>query len=158
MIATRIGQMRAITCASPMLIAAHGVPQHPCELENLPCVAIDAPMQASGWRFRDPQTGAAMAIEPPARLIASTEARIDAAIAGVGFARLLHYQAYGALVDGRLVPILAAFEPEPLPVHLVHATHGQMPLKMRRFLDFAAPRLRQVLARLTAEPGFSEQR
>ena len=37
-------------------------------------------------------------------------------------------------------------EPPPLPIHLVHATHGAMPLKMRRFLDFAAPRLRLSVA------------
>jgi DNA-binding transcriptional LysR family regulator len=40
--------------------------------------------------------------------------------------------------------VLAAHEPEPLPIHLVHAARGHMPLKMRRFLEFAAPRLRSV--------------
>lgn len=36
------------------------------------------------------------------------------------------------------------------PVHLVHATRGQMPLKMRRFLDFAAPRLRKALGAISS--------
>ena len=156
MIATRIGQMRAITCASPKLIEAHGTPQHPADLATLPCIAIDAPTQASAWRFRDPQTGVSIDTDLTARLATAAEARIDAAIAGAGFARLLHYQAYDALIDGRLVPVLSPFEPEPLPVHLIHVPQGQMPLKMRRFLDFAAPRLRQVLARITAEPGFPQ--
>jgi len=30
-------------------------------------------------------------------------------------------------------------------VHLMHVSRGQMPLKMRRFLDFAAPRLRRAI-------------
>jgi len=34
--------------------------------------------------------------------------------------------------------VLPPFEPEPVPVNLVHGASGQMPLKMRRFLDFAA--------------------
>jgi hypothetical protein len=39
---------------------------------------------------------------------------------------------------------LEAFERERAPVHLLHVADGQMPLKMRRFLDFAAPRLKEV--------------
>jgi DNA-binding transcriptional LysR family regulator len=157
MIATRIGTMRAITCASPALIAGHGVPQHPSDLEALPCIALDGGSPASAWHFRDPRTGTPIQADLPARLVTASEARIEAAMAGAGFARLLHYQAYDALLDGRLVPVLAAFEPEPLPVHLVHVTRGQMPLKMRRFLDFAAPRLRQTLAQFVDRPGMAER-
>jgi hypothetical protein len=36
----------------------------------------------------------------------------------------------------------------PLPVHLLHAARGALPVKMRVFLDFAAERLRQRLAAL----------
>ena len=39
-----------------------------------------------------------------------------------------------------------SFEPDPVPVNLVRASRAQMPLKMRRFLDFAAPRLRKTVA------------
>jgi hypothetical protein len=31
-------------------------------------------------------------------------------------------------------------------VHLLHAAQGLLPLKMRRFMDVAAPRLRRDLA------------
>jgi hypothetical protein len=41
--------------------------------------------------------------------------------------------------------VLAGHEPAPLPVHLVHAGQGLLPLKMRSFLEFAAPRLRKAL-------------
>ena len=73
---------------------------------------------------------------------------MEAAIAGLGVARLLHYQAAEVVEDGRLVILLAGFEPNPAPVHLLHAARGQMPLKMRRFLDFAALRLRLALGQL----------
>ncbi|RUY01194.1 LysR family transcriptional regulator, partial [Mesorhizobium sp. M7A.F.Ca.CA.004.04.1.1] len=36
----------------------------------------------------------------------------------------------------------------PWPVSLVHAGHGLLPVKLRAFLDFAAPRLKERLARL----------
>jgi hypothetical protein len=32
-----------------------------------------------------------------------------------------------------------------MPVHLIHAAQGRLPLKMRSFLEFAAPRLRKSL-------------
>ena len=75
---------------------------------------------------------------------------MQAAIRGVGVTRLLYYQVIEAVEAGWLTIILEAFEPIPAPVHLLHAARGQMPLKMRRFLDFAAPRLRQALSELDA--------
>ncbi len=65
---------------------------------------------------------------------------------------MLSYQAAPAVIAGKLRIILQEFEPEPLPVHLIHAGQGLLPLKMRRFLDFAAPRLRQSLAADEARP------
>ena len=49
------------------------------------------------------------------------------------------------MAAGRLRIILRAFEPEPLPVHLVHVGQPMLPLKLRAFLDFAAPRLKAAL-------------
>ena len=52
--------------------------------------------------------------------------------------------------------MLQEFEPEPLPVHLLHAAQGRLPLKMRSFLEFAAPLLRKSLesdaAKLAIKP------
>ncbi|HMC48100.1 MAG TPA: LysR family transcriptional regulator, partial [Caballeronia sp.] len=71
----------------------------------------------------------------------------------VGITRLLHYQVAEAVEADALRIILDAFEPDPVPVNLVHASRGQMPLKMRRFLDFAAPRLRDVFKKVAASVG-----
>lgn len=139
MIATRIGAMRTVLCASPALLAAHGEPREMDDLRRLPFIAFEGPAPG-GSEFL-----------PPARLAVSTaEAAAEAAIRGVGVARLLHYQVADAVADGKLQIMLAAFEPEPTPVHLIHVARGQMPLKMRRFIDMAAPSLRQVLDRLSA--------
>ena len=43
--------------------------------------------------------------------------------------------------------VLQDHEPDPIPVHLIHAGRSLLPLKMRSFLEFAAPRLRKSLAR-----------
>ena len=102
------------------------------------------------WRFRNPEKGSLFEVTVGPRLITTAEASMEAAVRGVGLARLLHYQAYDAIRAGKLRIVLEAYELEPFPVHLMHVALGQMPLKMRRFLDFATPLLRQSLAPLSA--------
>ncbi len=48
---------------------------------------------------------------------------------------------------GALAVVLEPFEPAPVPVNLVHAGQGLLPLKLRAFVDFAAPSLRAGLLR-----------
>jgi DNA-binding transcriptional LysR family regulator len=140
LVATRLGAMRALLVASPALLQRHGVPKHPRDLAELPAVALDIPL--SNLAARDP-AGA------HARLsVTGAEAAIDAVKAGIGYARLLHYQVADALKAGQLVPILDSFEPAPLPVHALHPPLTQLPLKTRRFLDYASGRLRASLRKI----------
>jgi DNA-binding transcriptional LysR family regulator len=146
MVATQIGTMRTVTCASPALLAGRSMPQTPDDLVRFPCVTVDTPMPSPSWRFRDPRSGAALDVSVQPRLtVTTTEAAAQAAVRSVGVIRLLHYQVVGEVKRGGLQIVLEAYEPESAPVHLVHASRGQMPLKMRRFLDFAAPRLKREL-------------
>jgi DNA-binding transcriptional LysR family regulator len=146
MVATQIGTMRTVTCASPALLAGRGMPQIPDDLVRFPCVTVDTPMPSPSWRFRDPRSGAALDVSVQPRLtVTTTEAAAQAAVRSVGVIRLLHYQVVEEVKRGGLQIVLEAYEPESAPVHLVHASRGQMPLKMRRFLDFAAPRLKREL-------------
>jgi DNA-binding transcriptional LysR family regulator len=153
MIATRVGSMRSVLCGSPQLLANRGEPTTPGDLLGLPCVALQSVGTKPLWEFRDPATGAAIEVSVTPRLITAPDAAVDAAIRGVGFVRLRHYQAFDPLRTGKLMLLLQAFEPEPAPVHLMHLPRSQMPLKMRRFLDFAAPRLRKSLAAISAATG-----
>jgi DNA-binding transcriptional LysR family regulator len=149
MIATRVGSMRRVVCGSPELLERHGVPRTPEELSRMPCVAsIGVQTLASAWHFRLPGTGTEIEVPIFPRLATTAEAAVDAAIRGVGFVCLRHYQVVDAVKCGKLRIVLKKYEPEAAPIHLIHATRGQMPLKMRRFLDFAAPRLRKALARI----------
>lgn len=146
MVATRIGSMRTVTVASPAVLARHGEPTHPDALGAYPCIKVDTPRLAPAWRFRGADGGAPVDVAVQPRLTVTTpEAAVDAATHGVGVARVLHYQVASAVQGGALQIILEGFEPEPAPVHLVHASRGLMPLKMRRFLDFSAPRLKALL-------------
>jgi DNA-binding transcriptional LysR family regulator len=159
MVATQVGLMRTVVCASPELLGAHGVPQTIDDLQKLPCVTVDAPMPLPGWRFKTPGSEAMQEVSIVPRLsVTTTEAAAQAAIRSVGVTRLLHYQVAEAIKANALRIILTAFEPDPVPVNLVHVSRGQMPLKMRRFLDFAAPRLRDVLGKVAMTDSLREEK
>jgi hypothetical protein len=66
-------------------------------------------------------------------------------MAGIGVTLAISYQVAKQVAEGKLQVVLQEFEPEPMPVHLIHAAQGRLPLKMRSFLEFAAPRLRRSL-------------
>lgn len=146
MIATTVGSMRTVICASPELLAVHGVPQTVAALQEMPCIALDGPGSSANWRLTDPQTKTATLVAMAPRLSVTTvEAAIRAALLHVGIIRLFHYQVADAVKAGNLRIVFEPFEPEPAPVNVVHVARGQMPLKMRSFLDFALPRLRRRL-------------
>jgi DNA-binding transcriptional LysR family regulator len=148
MIATRVGDMRTVVCASPELLAAHGTPRTPVDLQSLPCVSF-AGAAIPSWSFRDPETKRTFETAIVPRLsVTSGEAVVEAAVRRAGVARILHYHCADALRDGRLVRILQEYELEPVPVHLMHAARGLLPLKVRVFLDFATGRLRSDLSSL----------
>jgi len=67
-------------------------------------------------------------------------------MAGLGITRVLSYQVATAIRAGALTIALTEFEPPPWPVSLVFAGQRLLPLKLRAFLDFATPRLRERLS------------
>ena len=147
LVALRVGAVSWITCASPDYLSRHGTPETPAALADHECLAFEGLQTSRSWTFTS--GGDAIAIRP--RLGVNTaEALIEAAGAGLGVARMTSYQAAAALRDGRLVRLLRAYEPEVIPVHLVHTGPPLLPLKLRAFLDFASPRVRAALAALPA--------
>lgn len=142
--ATRVAMIRRVACASPAYFHAHGVPTTPQELATHRCISFDALGSAHSWSFA--KDSAQLMVPVHSRLVVNTaEAAIDAAIAGVGITRVLSYQIDAARRSGLLALALQEFEPAPFPVSLVYSTQRRLPLKLRAFLDFAAPRLRERL-------------
>jgi DNA-binding transcriptional LysR family regulator len=145
LIATRVGSVRQVVCASPLYLARHGAPRAPEDLPAHDGIAFGGMVGGSGWTFR--REGRSVEVEPRRRLLLNTtEPAIEAALAGFGLTRVPDYQIRGELLSGELVELLAEYAPDPLPVSLVYPDLGLMPLKLRSFLDWSAPRLRAALA------------
>jgi DNA-binding transcriptional LysR family regulator len=141
LIATQLGNIRRVVCASPAYLSTAGAPAAPRNLAAHECISFELLATANTWRFNIEGADSSVPIHP--RLIVSTaEAAIDAAIAGVGITCVLSYQIESALRTGALRLLLESFEPLPLPVSFLYSSQGRLPLKLRALLDFAAPRLR----------------
>jgi DNA-binding transcriptional LysR family regulator len=140
-VATRLGAVTWVTCASPDYLETRGTPETPEALEGHDCVMFEGLYSNNLWTFGRGQQALAVPIRP--RFAVNTaDAAIAASIASAGITRVLSYQVASAVTAGALRLILRPFEPEPLPVHLVYGGQSLVPLKLRAFLDFAAPRLR----------------
>ena len=149
MVATRLGVVSWVACASPHYLAARGTPQTPGALSRHDCVMFEGLYSTNVWSFGRGAQAGQMPVRP--RFAVNTaDAAIAAAVASAGITRVLSYQVRAAVGEGKLRIILRDFEPEPLPVHLVHAGQTLLPLKLRAFLDFAAPRLKASLQAIAA--------
>lgn len=145
LVAGAVGTVRRVVCGSPAYLAARGVPAKPQDLAAHDCIGFDVLASRRAWVFGEGK--AALSVPVVSRLEVNTaEAAIGAAILGTGLVRVLSYQVAEAVANGTLAVVLQDYESAPLPVSLVHKGQAPLPLKLRVFLDFAAPRLRGRIA------------
>jgi DNA-binding transcriptional LysR family regulator len=138
LVATRVGRVRRVLCASPEYLAQHGTPLSPKDLAQHQIVAASGISPSTEWRFAD---GMQVRVSP--RLTTTTnDAAVDAALAGLGITRLLSYQVAQELAQGRLVALLVEHETAPLAVHVVHREQRQGSPRVRAFVDLAVAALR----------------
>lgn len=150
LIATRLGGLRRVVCASPAYLKRHGTPETLADLARHDCITFAGISSPVNWKFDGIGTASIRS-----RLVVTTaEAAVDAAIAGIGVTRLLTYQVAEALDAGKLRLILTGFETPAVPVNLVSVEGRQAPARVRAFLDFAVPRLRARLTALGESPVF----
>jgi DNA-binding transcriptional LysR family regulator len=75
-----------------------------------------------------------------------TDVTIDACLRGLGIGRFLEYQVQALVRARRLRRLLAAHEPQPLPIRLVYPHARLLSGNVRAFVAFAMPRLKAAVA------------
>ena len=149
MIATLVGTLRLVTCASAKILNKKVKILSPNDLVNLPFVSLKIASTRQQWSYSLPESEISFNVNIFPRLtITDSESVVKAAINGVGATQQLHYQVKDAIENGELKVLLPEFEPANIPVNLVHKSRKYMPQKMRTFLDFAEPKLKNKLDEL----------
>jgi len=144
LIATGLGTVRHVICASPDYLAANGIPSTPDDVARHSVVTFQSVSALSSWVFES--EGVEIPSSFRSRLGVNTiDAAIDAGLAGAGLIRAVSYQVVDHVRAGRLRIVMQSFEPAPRPVHLVYDAQNRLPLKLRAFVDFVVPRMRERL-------------
>lgn len=140
LVAIRVGSIRRIVCGAPNYFERFGRPGTPADLINHRIVVASPVSPSTEWRFgRD--LSETVRLDPRLRFNSVAAAR-EVVRRGWGLTRVLSYQVGPELEDGRLQSVLEDFEPDPLPIHLVHVEGRRAPAKVRAFIDFAKEKLR----------------
>ena len=153
MVAMRIGgDVRRVVVASPRYLAEHPRIDDLADIAKHRIITITH-FGHDTWVF-PPAAGSSIprSIQFKPRLVVnSVRIALASALDGYGVARLYSYHVAPHVRSGALKILLRDAEPPPMPVHLI-TPHGRTLVpKVRAFIDFAAPRLREAFARLSAE-------
>ncbi len=147
LVATKVGEVGRVVCASPKYVARHGRPRVPRDLAEHRCIGFSPAAPTDTWTFGAGRGKRATHVKVrPALSVNTAEAAIGSALDGHGVTCVLSYQVKNELRDGSLVRLLESYESTPLPVHLVTPAGGATVAKVRAFVDLAVPRLRHQLA------------
>ena len=146
LVAIRTGETGRVACASPAYLKRAGALRAPADLAAHRCVSSSGLAPGHEWTFGTGQGGTGVTRVPITPALASNqvEAALDACVQGVGVGQFLRYQVQALLDDGRLARVLAAFEPPPLPIHVIYPQARLLSSNVRAFVDWAVPRLRRV--------------
>ena len=136
LVARPIAQQRLVVCASPVYLESAGRPANPDALAGHRCLVFRMPStgRIRPWEF-------VVARRPHAFTPRSTvtmndgEALVAAAVAGFGLAQVPDLMAEGELRAGRLVEVLKAHRPPPLPISLVYPSSRQVTPRLRALID-----------------------
>lgn len=136
-----VGSVRMVLCASPTYLEKYGTPKQPDDLSKHTIIASTAGSNLMNWRFNN--NGKNHEVRLNVRLCVNTnDAAINAAMQGFGITRLLSYQVAPHINDGDLNIILKQWEPEPLPINIIHREDRHGAVKVRALIDLLAERLR----------------
>lgn len=148
LVATQVGEVRRVVCASPAYVQRFGSPQSLDDLAAHRCISFDGLDAADVWVFVGNGADKRRVAVRSRMTVTTADAAIAAAELGLGLTRVLSYQVADALRDGRLVRVLANDEPPAVPASLIYPGQGRLPMKTRAFIDFAVGRMRANLQAL----------
>lgn len=144
--AIKLGTAPRKIVASPEYLAERGVPKTIDDLEHHSCLGLNFRRSSPLWPLRD--SGRVIDRNVSGPLMANNGATVrHMALAGMGLARMGEFHIRKDLQSGHLVEVMHhATEGDTEDIHAVFLGGGRMPHRVRAFLDFMTPRLRDFLA------------
>lgn len=140
LVARELGRAQARCFASPTYLASRKKPQRPADLDGHDCIVYPPLAPAGSWAFR--VKGRTVHTRVRGRLVVnSLPLSLDAALRGVGIARIPMPFAKDAVRSGALVEVLAPYAPAPTPVLVAYPSGVLTPPRVRAFVELALQHL-----------------
>jgi DNA-binding transcriptional LysR family regulator len=136
LMARALAPSRRVLCCSPDYAARRGVPRTIAEVAAHDCICYGNASVAPYWEFQAPGTS-----EPEQIVVRGSvhlnngESMRDAAIAGLGLAALPRFIATPALLDGRLIEVLAETPPTPDTIYAIYPRTRYVNHGVRAIID-----------------------
>ncbi|MGV3663480.1 MAG: LysR family transcriptional regulator [Prosthecobacter sp.] len=133
----KIAQLHRRLVVAPALLQEHSMPKHPDDLHRLPWLGILQPHFYSRDRLELWKDKSSVKLKlPPVMLLDTVTALREAVIEGAGFTSLPEWMAARDIAAGRLVHLLPEWSLEPIDLQLAHASHEQLPQRVRSLLEY----------------------
>ncbi len=139
--ARKLGESRRVIVAAPDYLARCGMPMRPEDLHQHNCLNFNFRRVEPVWPFR--VEGRDVTLLVKGNIEANNgETLGQLAAAGVGIARVGAFSVVDDIAAGRLIAVLDDFNPGDVElIHAVFVGGGNMPARVRVFVDFLAARL-----------------
>jgi DNA-binding transcriptional LysR family regulator len=136
LIARRLAPFSVVLCASPGLVAKHGLPQRPQDLAKLPCIIDTNSRYLSNWPFLG-ENAEIISVSVSGPIEANSPLAVRAAaLSGLGFATLPDFIAEPDIESGRLVTALEDRIVRGGGIFAVYPHRRYLPAKVRVLVDF----------------------
>lgn len=139
-VAKPLGMITRGLFAAPELLGGRAMPSHPEDLRDWPWMALASAQFGGAKEVRLRSSGGEenrLPIRPRLTAEGVTSLR-EAARMGLGVMVLPEWMAEEDLISGRLIRLLPDWRADDLPAHLVYPADRRLPLRVRRFIAFAA--------------------
>ncbi|MBT8109459.1 MAG: LysR family transcriptional regulator [Gammaproteobacteria bacterium] len=140
LIARRLFDVRAVVCASPHYLSAHGEPQTPEELRDHRCLVYSNLAEPDKWTYVDKEENKRVVEINPVMSASSGDFLANAAAHGMGLVIQPTFIASESIRRGNLVPVLTGYDWPITPAYAIYPPTRHLSYRVRAFIDYLAER------------------
>ena len=136
LVARRLCPVAQVVVASPEYLQTRGVPRHPSELAEHPCLGYAYRARSDVWRFTN-AAGEEVVVKPEGPLrVTNSDALLPTVLAGLAIAEFPEFIAADHVRAGQLVPILEDWQLARGGLYFVTPSARTRPAKVEALSDF----------------------
>jgi DNA-binding transcriptional LysR family regulator len=140
LVARRLAPNRRVLAASAAYRSRRGLPEHPDELKDHPCLVLDIGEHPDRWDLCRRTTTVSVAVED---LMRSNQAPalLEACHKGVGITLLPAFMLMAEFAARRLIHVLPTWATQEQGIYAIYPGRRLVPAKVTAFVDYVAERL-----------------